>query len=63
MVSARSEPSAETGLGAAFDFIQSMAVLPVDPDADAEFARFKKTLVKSVPRRVIQRTKKPAGVE
>ena len=49
-----SESSAAAGLRAGVDFIQRMALLPVNPEADAEFAKFKKTLVKTVPRRVIR---------
>ncbi len=50
-----SEPSRQGGLGTGFDFIEGMALLPVDPEADARFATFSKTLVKAVPRRVIRR--------
>ncbi len=50
-----SEPSSEGGLGSGFGFIEGMASLPVDPEADARFATFSKTLIRAVPRRVIRR--------
>lgn len=36
-------------------YIQMMAVLPVDPEADASFAEFEKTLIRHIPRRVLTR--------